>query len=125
MRAQFLLEQGAAEVPVNDVDPFMHECGDSGRCTFVWCGISQLTPKAFLTSSGEGGSFGQWGWVLTPGPPPPSHDRLSPYGKMGTVPSSLPSPLVPLSGNKDAFACAHHKETILSGSDFLLLSFLG
>lgn len=27
---QFLLEQGAAGVPVNDVGPFTHERGDSG-----------------------------------------------------------------------------------------------
>lgn len=84
--AQFLLEQGAAGLPVDDVGPFTHEHGDSARCSFVGGGISQLTPKACLTPSS------QRAWVPTPGPTPPSHDRQSPYGKMGTVPSSAPSP---------------------------------
>ena len=77
-RQQFLLEQGAAGIPVNDVDLFMHDCGDWG--TFVWCGISRLTPKTYLTSS-KGSSLGPWGWAPHTGPgshtwgPAPSLDR--------------------------------------------------
>lgn len=82
--------------------------------------ISWLTPQACLTFSGKGGGFGQQGWV----PTPLSHDRLSLFGKTGTVPSSLSSPLLPRLVTKMPFLEHTTKKPFSLGLTFSRCHFL-